>query len=256
MTLEQRVGLTVSFLLILFVIGVFLTKDFSIRRNRYHYEVEFQGVTNVRAGDPVSVLGVQMGKVTDVRIEDNKVVVKFYTEKYKLRVDSRVILESIGLLGQSKIQIVPGEGKFAPERYTFQGEKGRGFDDLIDRFLYLTDSLVVFINDFRSLSKDFAPLLSKLEKNLDDLGKSASVLKDSLSVMISKQDSNLTRTLENFNKTLSDIDSLSLSLKNSPLLTDSSFYSKLDSSLTSLRDLAESLKEGINVRLKLGKGTK
>ncbi|MEO0272900.1 MAG: MlaD family protein, partial [candidate division WOR-3 bacterium] len=94
MTLEEKVGLTAFLLLILLVAAFFVTKDFTLKRNRTSYEVVFSGPVYLRKGDPVEVLGVPYGKIENIYIENGKVIVRFNLQKFKISEDSKILLES------------------------------------------------------------------------------------------------------------------------------------------------------------------
>ncbi|MEO0238975.1 MAG: MlaD family protein [candidate division WOR-3 bacterium] len=251
MTLEEKVGLTITFLLFLLIGGLFLTRDFNVRRNRAYYEAVFEGPVNVRKGDVVTVLGVPMGRVSDVRIEDNKVVLTFYTERYKLNEGSNVILETVGLLGQVRLLIIPGDGKPVPRNYRFQGIKTRSYDDLVRELLNLSDTLVSFLGELRTSMKELKPVISNLDRALVEVDKTLRGFRDTALVAISQQNENLTVVLKRLDTVLIEADSTMKILRKNPLLANDTLYSKIDSVFDMLRSISQEFKKGVEIKAKL-----
>lgn len=251
MTLEEKVGLTIAFLLFLLIGGLFLTRDFNIRKSRTYYEAIFDGPVNIRKGDAVTVLGVPMGKVSDVRIEGNRIVIIFFTENYKLNEGSQVILESSGLLGQVRLLVIPGDGKPLKQRYRFQGLKMKSFDDLVREFLNLSDTLVSFLAEMENTFREMKPLAMRLDRTLAEVDEMIRGLKDTAFVAISQQNDNITTVLKRLDAVLIEADSTMKALRRNPILSDDSLYSKIDSAFEIMQIISQELKKGIEIKARL-----
>lgn len=251
MSLEEKVGITVTLLLLLLVVGIFLTRDFAIKRNRVSYEVVFEGPVNLKKGDPVAVLGVSMGKISDIRIENNNVVVKFYTEKFMLKEDSRIIMESSGILGQVRLLIIPGEGKEAHAGTRFQGERTKSLDDLIAEFLTFTDTLTIFLKRVEMVTSELKPLSSRIQRTLRTVDVTAAELKDSAIRIASTQDQNLKELYEKLSRTLSEVDSTLVVVRNHPLMRNDSASANIEEILRGMQKISKELEKGVEIKAKL-----
>ncbi len=251
MTLEEKVGLTIAFLLLLLIGGLFLTRDFNIRKSRTYYEAIFEGPINVRKGDAVTVLGVPMGKVSDVRIEGKKVVITFYTENYKLNEGSNVILESFGLLGQVRLLVIPGEGKPVQGGYRFQGLRTRSFDDVVREFLNLSDTLVSFLKEMENTFKEIKPVVMRLDGTLTEVDEMLRGLRDTAFVAISEQNNNITTVLKRLDAVLMEADSTMKALRRNPLLSNDSLYNKINSAFEMMQMISQELRKGIEIKARL-----
>jgi phospholipid/cholesterol/gamma-HCH transport system substrate-binding protein len=107
---EIKVGLTVTFaiLLLFFVIG--WAKNISIGAARKHLDVQFISVSGLEVGDPVTLNGVRKGYV-DVITNNNKqgVLVDLSLDSdVQLRKDARVSIDMLDLMGGKKVEIAQG----------------------------------------------------------------------------------------------------------------------------------------------------
>lgn len=252
MTLEEKVGLTASLLLILLVAAFFVTKDFTVKRSRTYYEVVFSGPVYLRKGDPVEVLGVSYGKIENINIENGKVVVRFYLQKFKISEDSKISMESSGILGQYRLLIIPGDGQTARPGMRFVGERGKTLDELLTKALALLDSLNFFFFSIRNTMDDAKELGREIDKSLRIVSSSIIALRDTAVHLISTSDEELRRFVNSLDGTLKDLDSLVVSLRKSELIRNDSLIKKLEILAGEVIELSKSLREkGVPVRIRL-----
>ncbi len=104
-------------------------KDISFG-DRQLLKVEFDNARGLREGEPVFVLGTQLGKVVDVMIERRenkfKIVAQIQLDTdvpLVLMEDTKIKVVDASMLGGKRVEITPGSGKNPAdlEKYTFQG---------------------------------------------------------------------------------------------------------------------------------------
>jgi phospholipid/cholesterol/gamma-HCH transport system substrate-binding protein len=106
---EIRVGLFVLIGAIMVVTALFTLTDVTAMRNRYMVTTVVPDASGIRRGDPVQMLGVNIGRVRGFDIGGNGVAVRLELQReYPVPADSRVELSSGGLLGGTVAEIVPG----------------------------------------------------------------------------------------------------------------------------------------------------
>ncbi len=77
----------------------------------YTLEAEFENAGGVFPGDEVKIAGVEVGRVTETRIEDGKAVVTFKVSRdAELTDDSRVAIRWRNVIGLRFLYVYPGEG--------------------------------------------------------------------------------------------------------------------------------------------------
>jgi phospholipid/cholesterol/gamma-HCH transport system substrate-binding protein len=106
---EIRVGLFVLIGAVMVVIALFTLTDVTAMRNRYMVTTLVPDASGIRRGDPVQMMGVNIGRVRGFDISPSGVNVRLELQKeYPVPTDSRVILASGGLLGGTVAEVIPG----------------------------------------------------------------------------------------------------------------------------------------------------
>src|SRR5215467_1925359 len=154
---ELRVGILVITSFALLALAIFYVSGqsgFFVRR--YTIIAYFQNANNLRSGAEVSLEGVTIGNVSQVAVSKEsdptkavEAVLKL-DSKYKniIRSDSRVTISTIGLLGDSKVDITRGS------------EAGTVIEDAND-----------VVANFQVLSEDFKKITDRIERGEGTLGK-------------------------------------------------------------------------------------
>ncbi len=108
---------------LLAVFGYFWFTGRSFQKNTWVVSVYFKDVAGLRAGDRVDVFGVTKGKVAELKLLDNGVLVKLVLEKdVKLTRDTRFAIRSLSYLGSDRyLMVTPGTGAAATDTTVFQG---------------------------------------------------------------------------------------------------------------------------------------
>lgn len=172
---ELRVGLLVITSFALLALAIFYVSGqsgFFVRK--YTITAFFQNANNLRSGAEVSLEGVTIGNVSTVAVSRESdplravEAVLQVDEKYKniIRSDSRVSISTIGLLGDSKVDITRGTdaGTVIPDGGTLQGSE----EGDIRRIVQGANDVVA---NFQVLSEDFKKITDRIEKGQGTLGK-------------------------------------------------------------------------------------
>ncbi len=114
--LELKVGVFVFFGLIILSIFVFSVSKVKTWASGYRVNCTFNFVNGVKFGAPVRFAGVDVGEVKQIEFfkpageERNKVrITCFIRNDIKIPVDSAVWVNTLGLLGEKYIEIMPGK---------------------------------------------------------------------------------------------------------------------------------------------------
>jgi phospholipid/cholesterol/gamma-HCH transport system substrate-binding protein len=109
---EVRVGFFVLIGFMAVVIAIFTLTDVSTLRNRYVVTAVVPDAGGMRKGDPVQMLGVNIGRVRSFEIAPGGVAVRLeLNREYPFPADSRVVLRSSGLLGGTVAEVLPGSAR-------------------------------------------------------------------------------------------------------------------------------------------------
>jgi len=114
--LELKVGIFVFIGLAIMVTFVLLISDIKTMTSGYIVKFKFNFVNGVKVGAPVRFAGVDVGEVKDIRIIFNPKEQKsdieisgLIRQGIKIPADSLVWVNTLGLLGEKYIEIMPGK---------------------------------------------------------------------------------------------------------------------------------------------------
>jgi phospholipid/cholesterol/gamma-HCH transport system substrate-binding protein len=110
----------------------------------YRLTARFENISGLKVGAAVSIAGVRVGEVVDIRFDPKsyEAVVKFtINKKYdQLPIDSQVGIRTTGLLGEKYVTLIPGSG-FA------LGENQNGEQVLVDGSEIIDTSSAIVLED-------------------------------------------------------------------------------------------------------------
>ena len=133
---EIRVGIAVIGALTLVIWGVTWLSDMRLARKRRSYVARFSDVGGLASGDPVSVNGVKLGKVTDIRLRASGGVDVLFAIDRAVRITrkSNVNVRNTGLMGEKLIAIELAEdGPVYAEKDTIPGYYESGVPEVISQ---------------------------------------------------------------------------------------------------------------------------
>lgn len=112
---EVQVGVFVLVGLVAIVVMLLKLTDPGLFRGRYYVTTQVADASGIRRGDPVRLLGVNIGRVRSLDLVPGRGVnLRLELEgEYTVPEDSRVALEDIGLLGDKAAVIYPGTSQRA-----------------------------------------------------------------------------------------------------------------------------------------------
>jgi len=114
--LELKVGLFVFVGLVILTIFILSIGGFKTWSSGYNINLDFSFVNGVKVGAPVSFAGVEVGEVKSIDLEfipeQNRSNIRlkvWIKELIKIPADSSVWVNTLGLLGEKYVEIIPGK---------------------------------------------------------------------------------------------------------------------------------------------------
>jgi phospholipid/cholesterol/gamma-HCH transport system substrate-binding protein len=114
--LELKVGIFVFIGLAILLVFIILIGDFKTKLTGYRVNFTFNFINGVKIGAPVRFAGVDAGEVSNIRLQflpeesRTEVIVNCVIRKHILVPrDSSVSVNTLGLLGEKYIEIMPGK---------------------------------------------------------------------------------------------------------------------------------------------------
>jgi phospholipid/cholesterol/gamma-HCH transport system substrate-binding protein len=245
---KLKVGITVIGGIVLFALALAWLSDFKFKRERHWYRVSFVSVSQVKKGDQVTVLGVPKGRIQDVELYPESVVVKVLIDDYALREGATARLESQGIIGQTRLAVTLGTGDPLPDGTVIQGIAMGDLSEVISglgQFLSVSDSVLTeALHLIGEVSGHLSATSSRLETTLDELADGMDSFKQGMERSVGRFETTGT-TLEGL---AAKLDTLSGSLLRGEgtagkVLRDERLYHRADSTLKALKDLIEDVQE-------------
>jgi phospholipid/cholesterol/gamma-HCH transport system substrate-binding protein len=285
---EVQVGFFVLTAFILVVVALFTLTDVSPLRGRYHATTIVPDASGIRKGNPVQMLGVNIGRVRGFEIGAGGVVVHLELQReYPIPVDSRVELVSSGLLGETVAEVIPGTaeesirdgarlaGAAGIGLLDTAGDLGARADDVLGRMqTVLSDQTVGAVNtsalELQRMPTDMSALAAQQRQELALL--SASLRRGAAGVEAATTAPELTRSVQRLDamtarldETIGSLDRASTSLESvigrmdrgegtlGKLSRDDELYNNLNQAAANLNFLATDIRENprryLNVRV-------
>jgi phospholipid/cholesterol/gamma-HCH transport system substrate-binding protein len=128
-TLETRLGIFVALVVIAIVLILEAVGGFEQFQPGYHINALFNTVQDLKLGDRVKMAGVEIGRVTEIKLTNNQVLVVMKLRSkvaQQVKTDSVARIKFTGLLGQNFVAIdfgTPGARPLEKEQYVSTAEQ-------------------------------------------------------------------------------------------------------------------------------------
>jgi phospholipid/cholesterol/gamma-HCH transport system substrate-binding protein len=124
-----KVGFFIVVVLISFVIGQLWLLRFNVGKGGYNLNIFYNDVSGLKGGDPVRVYGIKKGKVLDMKMQKDGVLVKVWIENSViLKEDAKASIQDVAMISGTKTIVVrPGTSdKKLDLSKTLIGEANKG----------------------------------------------------------------------------------------------------------------------------------
>ena len=246
--IEFKVGVIILIGIIILAVSLYWLKDYELERRSQVVTVMFADVGTLEVGDKVTVSGVRAGKVSNLKLTEDGVIVELLlSTDVVLRRDAVFAIKNLGLMGDRFISIKPGKDSVLFDAgVTARGSYDTGLPEVMGLMGEMIVELRSLVGSFkRSIGSD-----SSLEKFNNTVSNLESV-SASLADYMTRNEKKLDRTADNFHKASKSLDKM---LSNNVDKVDSAvmrvdrmtmkmedFVVQLDSLSVTFRQFAEQL---------------
>lgn len=203
--IEFRVGLVIMAGIIMVAASLYWLQGYRLERNSAVISVRFDDVGTLAVGDRVTVSGVRRGKVNDLTLTSNGVVIDLLLSRdVVLKRDARFVIKNLGLMGERFIAISPGSDSVQLDiTMIAEGQYDTGLPEVMG---LLGDMILELRNLVHSFKETVASdsSLAKFNRTVSNLES----VSESLASYMTRNSSKLGRTAENFLKASSDLKEL------------------------------------------------
>jgi phospholipid/cholesterol/gamma-HCH transport system substrate-binding protein len=249
------VGVFLILGMICILAALFILTDAAIFRGRYIVSTSVPDAGGIRRGDPVQMLGVNIGRVQRFKIDPKGVEIRLELQgEYDVPADSTVLLKSSGLLGGMIAEIVPGKSTQALKGGdTLPGKTDAQMMDAVNKLAGQAEEVLVRVQTV--LSDENLENIGSTTRNLDAGSAQMRKLLTDVNVAVNDQrrelrtlSASLQRSAEGFEKVATGPE-LERTLKNVDAAT-----ARMDAVMASLEKTSATV-ETVMGRLERGEGT-
>lgn len=175
--LELRVGLTVFIATLALVIGLMWFQGFKISRETYELSATFPMALGATPGDKVYLNGVEMGKVKRVRLRERDVLITMeINARAKVPDDSRIVLQTIGIMGERIVTIMLGVSpKFLERGAVMEGVYDPGIAEALAALGNIMGELTQLTKDMQKITTTITQG-DKLKRTVENLAEITATL--------------------------------------------------------------------------------
>jgi phospholipid/cholesterol/gamma-HCH transport system substrate-binding protein len=221
---EKKVGFFFIIALLIFAVMMEVGERWNPFEKKIYYKTYLSTVTGLKTGDSVRLAGVDVGKITDIKVLENKVEIDFEVLRdTKVKTDTVASLRLTNLLGGQFLGLSFGSPQ-APLLPSGGVVKGKD-----------TANIDVIVDNMGQLTKDAKVLITDLNKNQNEVvGK--------ISAMLDENRANLHNTIANLDSITTKFDRGQGSL--ALLLNDKTLYNNTNATTANLRNITDKINRG------------
>ncbi len=192
---EFKVGLFVVIGAVILAGSLYWLQGFRLQRDTQTVQVLFDDVGMLKVGNIVTVSGMFKGKVNGMSLTEQGVVVEFLLAgDVILKEDAQFIIRNYGLMGERFVAVYPGESEVLLDKTIFT--RGR-YDSGIPQVMGLMGEMVTELHELviafkRSVASDST--LNKFNHTVSNL----ETVSTSMAEYIQRNESKLDHTADNF----------------------------------------------------------
>lgn len=238
MSLEKKVGLFFIVGLFLLMILIELAEEVVVFKKEYILKAYFDSVNGLRVGDAIALAGVEVGKVKQIKVLEDKIeVVMRIDRRAKVRADSTAVIKMTSLLGEKYVDITLGTPgmRVLAHNSVVRTRESPDINHLVKKIDTATAEAGDLFSSFNQNQKDIASRISRLlDENEADIRQAIK--------SFSEAGLKLTQTLDSVKTVADKIERGEGSL--GKLLSDDQLYDEIKETVTQLKSITAKIDSG------------
>lgn len=217
---EVKIGIMITFGLVLLAGLIIYSGGGYFYQKGYTINVYFDYVGGLDKGAPVRLAGMEVGEVRDLRIKGKKVVVIIWLKESSVVCkDSRITINSLGIVGEKYVEITMGQnGKHLKNGDSVIGVTPVNIEEIFNR----TESIV---NKSEKLVAVLDKMLGEQETwlEIDKIIKNVSTFTTTINDLLDKNKDGLNQSITNMTRLTANFNNLIAENRNNVKITTDNF---------------------------------
>ena len=232
---EARLGAVIFTAALIFIAGVIYLRGIDLQKKEYSLTIFYDNVNGLQEGSPITVGGLTIGKVDDMRLAGTSVAVDVSIQnKVLLPKDSRAYIKSASIMGGKLISIIPGSGRvMLQDGDSLAGSYEADLTELTSTLAPISSNVLGILQRVNSTFDE--KTRTNIQNILSDVNHSSTELEQ----IIHAEGERLDYAIGNFGVFSTNLSRFAVNLDSITL----SERSNLDTSMASIRDVTYNLEE-------------
>jgi phospholipid/cholesterol/gamma-HCH transport system substrate-binding protein len=176
---ELKVGIFVFLGFVVLTWFVLWIGDFKLMKTGYHINVRYCFANGIKIGAPVRIAGVEKGEVKEIKLSHDdqgkaRIIVRAWLDgDAQVPVDSRAWVNTLGLLGEKYLEIIPGKkfDKLLKEEDVLVGEDPTSVQEVTDLAKEISLQAKDTLSSMQATLKTLEMVLSDMHEGKGTIGK-------------------------------------------------------------------------------------
>jgi len=219
---EMRIGMFV--VLVVFFLGALTWRagDIEIRNGGYHIKVHFKNIDGVALNAPVTVNGLEVGRVSDIHIlygeQTTMEAVLWLRDTVKLHEGTEAFIKNLGFLGEKYVGLTTGDDArpFLKPNSIVIGNEPASFEKLLSqggKIAHNLEEISTQLNERLKVNADsIDSIISNLDVSIQDIASISSKINETLNANQQPIDD----IVGNVNRATKNLEEMSFDLKENP----------------------------------------
>ncbi|MEW6685351.1 MAG: MlaD family protein [Candidatus Edwardsbacteria bacterium] len=266
---ETVVGLVVVLAILIFAFGMMWLSQSKIGKASYDLKVVFEEGGGLRVGDPVTIAGIQKGKIKKIKLVEDKVLAILEIDAdVKLKEDARVMILDLNMMGDKRVAVSLGQsekplnlnepvkGTFLPgfsESLVKIGsltEEANETVKLLRKNLVneeITTEIKEGLKDLRTFTKELQEITKRNKKDLEIIVSNFKETSITLNKMVGPNRKNIESAIEHLSSVSARLDSITAQIQKGEgtvgqLMKDKELYEEIKKTTKDIDELVKDIK--------------
>ncbi len=226
-SLEFKVGVFTLIALLILIIGYSWFSGFLEKQQYSNITVKFRNIGNIEKGSTVSISGVKKGKVKEIEISEDGVILHLLVElDFPLKKGTEFRIIETDIMGSVQVEIIPGKDqqKLDLDQILF-GQKSFGISTLVSELSDISHSLQQLFNtpdsgnsileNVHTILDSSRLLINKMNfsfaknsENIDRIISNMAATSEKLTVLIEDNEENVSLVFDSFKTIISEVENI------------------------------------------------
>ena len=219
---ETRVGIFIVLAVVVLAVLTWRAGDFDFRNGGYEIKVHFKNIDGVALNAPVTVNGLEVGRISDINILYGKQTIMEVTlwlrDSVKLHEGAQASIKNLGFLGEKYIGLTTGnDGRpFLHPGETITGEEPPSFDKLLDQGDRIAVNLESISSHLNKRLEINAESIDSIIANLDIAVRDAASISSKIRAFMETNNGSMNRIMSHVEGATQNMEEMTFDLKENP----------------------------------------